>query len=68
MSSLVYYVYDIRTQMHEFVASFANRDNAESWGKEKFQHYAYVTTVPFHHVVENKKTVIDEKLEEEKDY
>lgn len=39
----VYYVYDIRTTMYDFCASFAVREHAEEWGKAKFGEYAFVS-------------------------
>jgi hypothetical protein len=38
-----YSVHDIRTNMSEFVASFAVRAHAERWGREMFGEFAFVT-------------------------
>lgn len=54
---MIYYVYDIRTQMQEFAAAFSNRESAESWGRDTFGEYTYITTIPFHPV---EKTVVKE--------
>lgn len=44
----VYYVYDIRTTMTDFYASFAQRSDADAWGREKFGEHAYVSNRRIH--------------------
>jgi len=39
----VFYVYDIRTTMFEFVASFAVRAHADKYAEETFGEHGYVT-------------------------
>lgn len=39
----VFYVYDIRTQMFDFVASFAVRAHAEKYATDTFGEHGYVT-------------------------
>lgn len=39
----VFYVYDIRTTMTDFVASFAVRDHAEAYAAITFGEHGYVT-------------------------
>lgn len=43
-----WFVYDIRGQLEEFVASFADRSDAERFGKMKFGDAAYITDVAHH--------------------
>jgi collagenase-like PrtC family protease len=43
-----YFVYDIRGQLEEFVASFADRADAVDFGQRKFGEHAYVTDVAHH--------------------
>lgn len=43
-----WFVYDMRGQMEEFVASFADRSDAEDFGKRKFGEHSYVTSVAHH--------------------
>lgn len=44
----VFFVYDRRTQMTDFVASFAVRAHADWWGKEMFGEFAYVSDKGMH--------------------
>jgi hypothetical protein len=44
----IFYVYDVRTTMSEYVASFAIREHAESWGRSMFGEHAYVTDRHMH--------------------
>lgn len=44
----VFYVYDIRTQMTDYMASFAVREHAEKWGREAFGDYAYICDKGMH--------------------
>ncbi len=44
----VFFVYDRRTQMADFVASFAVREHANTWGKEMFGELAYVSDKGLH--------------------
>ena len=46
--SLVYYVYDIRTTMTDFYASFALRSDADTWGRAKFGEHAYISDRRMH--------------------
>lgn len=44
-----WFVYDIRGQMEEFVASFSSHDDAVMFGNVKFgPERAYITDVPHH--------------------
>jgi hypothetical protein len=43
-----WFVYDIRGQLEEFVASFAERGDADAFGVVKFGEHAYVTDVACH--------------------
>lgn len=43
-----YHVYDLRTTMTDFVASFAVREHAEKWGYEFFGEYAFITDSVLH--------------------
>lgn len=44
----VFFVYDRRTTMTDFVASFAVREHAEKWGRETFGEFAYVSDRGMH--------------------
>lgn len=44
----VFFVYDRRTQMTDFVASFAVREHAEKWGKDMFGDFAYISDKGIH--------------------
>jgi hypothetical protein len=44
----VFFVYDIRTQMTDFVASFAVREHAEFYGKMMFGEHAYISDRGLH--------------------
>ncbi len=46
--NLVYYVYDIRSTMSEFCASFAVRAHADAWGRQTFGDHAYVSDRRLH--------------------
>ena len=46
--NVVYYVYDIRTTMSEFCASFSVREHADEWGKGKFGEHSYVSDRRLH--------------------
>lgn len=43
-----WFVYDIRTDLEDFVASFLEINDAIKFGKEKFGSYAYVTYHKMH--------------------
>jgi hypothetical protein len=45
---IVYYVYDIRTTMTDFCASFSVRKHADEWGKTMFGEHAYVSDRRLH--------------------
>jgi len=45
----VFYVYDMRTQMTDFVASFAVRGHAEKYASDNFDEHGYVTDRRHHH-------------------
>ena len=44
----VFFVYDRRTTMTDFVASFAVREHAEKWGRETFGEFAYISDRGMH--------------------
>lgn len=46
--NIVYYVYDIRSTMSDFCASFAVREHAEAWGSVMFGEHAYVSDRRLH--------------------
>lgn len=48
MATQRWYVYDIRTQLEDFVACFADIDEAREWGDSKFGEHAYVTQYASH--------------------
>ena len=47
--NVVYHVYDIRSTMSEFCASFAVRAHAVAWGEMMFGEHAYVSDRRLHH-------------------
>lgn len=46
--NIVYYVYDIRTTMSEFCASFSVRKHADDWGRMMFGEHSYVSDRRLH--------------------
>jgi hypothetical protein len=44
----VFHVYDRRTTMSEFVASFAVREHADKWAREMFGEFGYVSDRGLH--------------------
>lgn len=46
--NIVYYVYDLRTTMSDFCASFAVREHADAWGKLVFGEHSYVSDRRLH--------------------
>lgn len=38
----MWYVYDIRTTMHEYAASFRDLEDAQKWAEEKFGEYSFL--------------------------
>ena len=49
-----WFVYDIRGQLEEFCAAFADRDDAVTFGRQKFGEHAYVTDVSHHNKIKSK--------------
>ncbi len=45
---IVFYVYDIRTTMTDFCASFSTRKDANDWGRMRFGDHAYISDRRMH--------------------
>lgn len=46
--NIIFYVYDIRSQLNEFVASFALKAHAVAYATATFGRYGYVTDKRHH--------------------